>query len=65
VGRLALRGARHVRDYGSASEPAVHRVWLSPPRIVSCVDGAWGLVGSSLRWDPVTGRFCARSGPGS
>jgi hypothetical protein len=65
VGCLAHRSTCHVRDYGSASKPAVHRIWFPPPRIVSCVGGAWGLAGSSLCWEPVTSRFCPRSGPGS
>jgi hypothetical protein len=65
VGGLAHRGACYVRDYGSVSKSAVPRMWLPPPRIVSRVGGAWGLVESCLCWEPVMGGFCARPSPGS
>ncbi len=65
VGGMAHRSARYVRDCGGVNKPAVHRVWLPPPRVVSRVDSTWGLAGSSLCWEPDTGDFYAQPGPGS
>jgi hypothetical protein len=65
VGGLAHRSACDVRDHGSVSKPAVHRVWLPPPRIVSRMDAAWGLAGSILCWEPVTGSFYTWPSPSS
>jgi hypothetical protein len=57
VDSLAHRSARDVLDHGCVSKPAVHRVWLPSPRIVSRVDAAWGLAGDILCWEPVTRGF--------
>jgi hypothetical protein len=63
MGSLAHRSTGHVRDCRSVGKPAVHRIWLPPPRVVSRVDSAWGLVESSLCLGSDTGDFYAQPGP--
>ena len=62
--RVARRGARHVRIHGRAGQPAVHRVWLPPPRSGFRVDPARGVVGCTLFWEQCSGDFQASSEPG-
>jgi hypothetical protein len=48
---VACRGARNVRVHGCAGQPAIHRVWLPPPRSGFRVDAARGVVGYTLSWE--------------